>query len=117
MEWHPTRSTTDANVGRLAKEYTTPLQTYNKIPYNAMKLNPSGIKTPVSFSFLEESSDNAVLSTLKKAEKAEGFVLRFFNPTEGEVQSRFTFNPSVDQVQEGNLNEKALAPLKVENNQ
>jgi alpha-mannosidase len=66
---------------------------------------------------VEESSDNAVLSTLKKAEKAEGFVLRFFNPTEGEVQSRFTFNPSVDQVQEGNLNEKALAPLKVENNQ
>ncbi|NYE05875.1 mannosylglycerate hydrolase [Bacillus niacini] len=110
-------STTNANVGRAAKEYTTPIQMYNKIPYNAMKLNPTGIKTPVSFSLLEETSNNTVLSTLKKAEKEDRFVLRFFNPTETEINGSFTINRFIDQVQEGNLNEKAVTPLKMENNQ
>jgi mannosylglycerate hydrolase len=111
------RSTTNANIGRAAKEFTTPIQVYNKIPYNAMKLNPSGIKTPVSFSLLEETSNNTVLSTLKKAEKEDRFVLRFFNPTEREIHGSFTINRFIDQVQEGNLNENAVAPLKMENNQ
>ncbi|PFJ19484.1 alpha-mannosidase [Bacillus cereus] len=109
-------STTTANVGRLAKEYTTPIQTYNKIPYNAMKLNPSGIKTPVSFSLLNETSNAVVLSTLKKGEKEERFVLRFFNPTETAIQSSFIVNRSFIQPLEGNLNEKTIASLQLENN-
>nr|WP_263324580.1 mannosylglycerate hydrolase [Neobacillus sp. Marseille-Q6967] len=110
-------TTASANVGRLAKEYTTPVVTYNKIPYNAMKLNPSGIKTPVNYSLLKETSGSAVLSTLKKAEKEEQLVLRFFNPTDADVQGSFSVNRSVEQVQEGNLNEKPTASLTVENNQ
>jgi mannosylglycerate hydrolase len=107
--------TTTANTGRMAKEFTTPIQTYNKIPYNAMKLNPSGVQTPLSYSFLEETSPATVLSTLKKAEKEDGFVLRFFNPTEEENSGSFTVKRAVDHVREGNLNEQAGAPLKVEN--
>ncbi|WP_066309521.1 mannosylglycerate hydrolase [Bacillus sp. FJAT-29814] len=110
-------STTTANVARTAKEYTTPIQTYNKIPYNAMKLNPSGLQTPTSFSFLQETNPNAVLSTLKKAEKEPKFVLRFYNPTATEQQSSFTVNRSVNEVSEANLNEKATVPLKLEKNQ
>jgi mannosylglycerate hydrolase len=110
-------STTTANIGRIAKEVNTPIQTYNKIPYNAMKLNPSGIKTPANFSLLEETSHKVVLSTLKKAEKEEQLVLRFFNPTENEMQGSFLIHRPVDQVQEGNLNEKAIAPLQTENQQ
>lgn len=110
-------TTTSANIGRIAKEFTTPIQTYNKIPYNAMKLNPSGVKTPVSFSFLQETSKNTVLSTLKKAEKEDRFALRFFNPTEAETQGAFSVNRSIDHVQEGNLNEKATGLLTLENNQ
>ncbi|ETI69942.1 mannosylglycerate hydrolase [Neobacillus vireti] len=110
-------STTAANIGRIAKEFTTPIQTYNKIPHNAMKLNPSGVKTPLSFSFLQETSNTSVLSTLKKAEKEDRFVVRFFNPTEAESQASYTVNRSIDHAQEGNLNEKAVAPLKLENNQ
>jgi mannosylglycerate hydrolase len=109
-------STTEANVARTAKEFTTPIQTYNKIPYNAMKLNPSELQTPASFSFLQEENPNAVLSTLKKAEKEAKFVLRFYNPTESEQLSSFSFNRSVDEVSESNLNEKTIAPLKLENN-
>ena len=103
------------NTGRMAKEFTTPIQTYNKIPYNAMKLNPSGVPTPVSFSLLQETTPSSVLSTLKKAEKENGLVLRFFNPTEEERLSSFTLKGSVGQVHEGNLNEKAIAPVELEN--
>jgi mannosylglycerate hydrolase len=110
------RSTTTANIGRIAKEFTTPIVTYNKIPHNAMKLNPSGIKTPVNFSFLQETNNAAVLSTLKKAENEDRFVLRIFNPTETEGLGSFNVNLSVDHAQEGNLNEKPIAPLSLENN-
>ena len=110
-------STTQANIGRIAREFTTPIQTYNKIPYNAMKLNPSGVKTPLTFSLLKETSPTTVLSTLKKAEKEDRFVLRFFNPTEAETQGSFKLNRSVDHATEGNLNEKAIAPLTLNNNQ
>jgi mannosylglycerate hydrolase len=107
---------TAANTGRIAKEFTTPIQTYNKIPYNAMKLNPSGVLTPLSFSLLQETSPTSVLSTLKKAEKEDRFVLRFFNPTEEERHSSFTSNRSVEHVQEGNLNEIPIAPMELKNN-
>ncbi|WP_429472609.1 glycosyl hydrolase-related protein [Neobacillus sp. B4I6] len=70
----------------------------------------------VSFSFLQETSKTTVLSTLKKAEKEDRFVLRFFNPTEAETQGAFTVNRSIEHVQEGNLNERPIAPLKLEDN-
>jgi mannosylglycerate hydrolase len=110
-------TTTGANIGRIAKEYNTAIQTYNKIPHNAMRLNAEDVKTPLSFSFLQETRNNTVLSVLKKAEKEDRFVLRFFNPTETESNASYKINPSIDQIQEGNLNEKAIAPLNPENNQ
>jgi mannosylglycerate hydrolase len=110
-------STTTANAARLAKEFTTPIQTYNKIPYNAMKLNRAEARTPLSFSFIHETSPSVVLSTLKKAEKEEHFVLRFFNPSEENTEGSFTVNLSVDNAYEGNLNEKIIAPLTVTKNQ
>jgi mannosylglycerate hydrolase len=109
-------STTNANLARTAKEYNTPIQTYNKIPFNAMKLNPSGIMVPMHYSLLQETSHDTVLSTLKKAEKEDRFVLRFFNPTETERQGSFTLNLTVDNINEGNLNEKEISPLQIENN-
>jgi mannosylglycerate hydrolase len=110
-------TTTAANIGRIAKEYNTAIQTYNKIPHNAMRLNAEDVKTPLSFSFLQESTSNTVLSVLKKAENEDRFVLRFYNPTETECKNSYKINPSIDQIKEGNLNEKAIAPLNLENNQ
>jgi mannosylglycerate hydrolase len=110
-------SVTEANIGRLAKEFTTPIHTYNKIPHNAMKLNPENVQTPLTFSLLKETNTNAVLSVLKKAEKEDALVLRFFNPTEAEIDASYTVNPTIDQPQEVNLNEKASAPLQLQDNQ
>lgn len=75
-------STLSANIGRVAKASTTPIVFYNKIPYQAMKLNDAGISVPVKFSLLREHTGKAVLSTLKKAELSDDYIIRYFNPTD-----------------------------------
>ena len=105
-----------ANAGRLAKEYLTPIQFYNKIPYNAMKLNQAEAKTPVNYSLLKETNPEVVLSTLKKAEKADQLVLRFFNPTNQAKTASFEFTGSLVQAWAANLNEKRLQSLAVKDN-
>ncbi|MDN4071825.1 mannosylglycerate hydrolase [Fictibacillus terranigra] len=109
-------STLKANVARMAKEYLTPIHFYNKIPFNAMKLNNAEIKTPLSYSFLNEVQPGAVLSTLKKAEKEDRYVLRFYNATDEEISASFEARHAVEEAQLANLNEQPMKLLKVQNN-
>ncbi len=64
---------------RLAKEYLTPVITYNKMPYNAMKLNVPTEDTPHSFRLLSVDAPEVTLSVLKKAERKDELVLRLYN--------------------------------------
>ncbi|MES9683723.1 glycoside hydrolase family 38 C-terminal domain-containing protein, partial [Gottfriedia acidiceleris] len=107
----------EENVARIAKEYLTPVVAYNKIPFDAMKLNESGVKTPLEFSFFTERSSNVVLSTLKKAEGEDGFVLRFCNPLEREENFVFEFHVENKQVYTVNLNEKVQEEIIVNDRQ
>ncbi|MCM3718181.1 mannosylglycerate hydrolase [Fictibacillus phosphorivorans] len=107
----------EENAVRLAKEYLTPIQTYNKIPHDAMKLNASGIQTPLSYSLLKEVSPNVVLSTLKKAEKEDKLVLRFYNPTQEEIQACYDLPHETGKASVTNLNEEPKEDLEVINNQ
>ncbi|MDQ0218136.1 mannosylglycerate hydrolase [Peribacillus cavernae] len=109
-------ATLQANVARMAKEYLTPIHLYNKIPFNAMKLNKAEVTTPVQFSFLKEEQPEVVLSTLKKAEKDEQFVLRFYNPTDEEKTASFEFKRPIQQAHIVNLNEKSSETLEIEDN-
>ncbi|MDO5417559.1 MAG: mannosylglycerate hydrolase [Lachnospiraceae bacterium] len=70
---------------RLAKEFTTPFITYNKMPYNAMKLNSSGREVPYTCSLLAETEGKAVMSVLKKAEREDALIIRFFNGEESSI--------------------------------
>ncbi|WP_059103702.1 mannosylglycerate hydrolase [Shouchella shacheensis] len=106
--------TRSANVARVAKEYLTPVVSYNKIPHNAMKLNPEAVHTPATFSLLHERSPEAVLSTLKKAENEEKLVLRFYNAMEADKDMKFQLG-EVEGAQIANLNEKPLETAAVEN--
>jgi mannosylglycerate hydrolase len=63
-----------------AKEYITPVITYNKMPYHAMKLNPAEIRVPYQYSLLNIEEKRLILSALKKAEKADELILRCYNP-------------------------------------
>lgn len=110
-----------SQLTQTAKTYLTPLLTYNKTQYNAMKLNPAPLITPTRYSLLRENHHTAVLSVLKKSEHTHRLVARFYNPTgQATTLSLQTANPQATQV---NLNEAPLAnldltqPLKLQVNQ
>ncbi|WP_218775588.1 mannosylglycerate hydrolase [Oceanobacillus senegalensis] len=110
-------STLDANVARIAKEYLTPVHTYNKIPYNAMKLNDSSLETPESFSLLEEVSGDVVLSTLKKAEKEEKLILRAYNAQKDDREAVYKIKEgTLLDADEVNLNERPVNSVPVDDN-
>ncbi|MFI2958825.1 MULTISPECIES: mannosylglycerate hydrolase [Priestia] len=100
-----------ANIARIAKHYTTPVHFYNKIPFNAMKLNKENISTPMSFSLLTEENSDMVISTLKKAEKDSALILRFYNAASKEKIALFKLK--AEEVYEINLNEKPIQTLQV----
>lgn len=70
----------------LAKEYLTPIVTYNKMPYHAMKLNPSYVPVPYNFSLFTIDNPEIILSVLKKSEKKDRLLLRCYNPSKDSVQ-------------------------------
>jgi mannosylglycerate hydrolase len=109
--------TLQASVARTAKEYLTPVQCYNKIPHDAMKLNPAECKTPLRHSLLQEAAPSMVLSTLKKAEASDAFVLRFYNATDREETAAFAFGPTVTAVRVANLKEQPAESLGLSENQ
>lgn len=83
-------------AAKLAKEYVTPVVCYNKMPYNAMKLNPAERQTPYLYSLMSLEGREVILSALKKAEKSEALVIRCYNAgEEGSVgQIKTTWAPA-----------------------
>lgn len=108
------KSTLEANVANMAKQYLTPMVTYNKMPYNAMKLNDSEVNTPYSYSLLKQCDENLVLSVIKKAEKEEGLVIRMYNPNEYEESTNLLFNRSIKEAVKANLNERKIEKINIE---
>ncbi len=66
------------NLAKDVKEYLTPLVCYNKMPYNAMKLNEVSFIAPYNLSLLNIENEDFVLSVLKKAENNDGYILRAY---------------------------------------
>lgn len=110
------KSTLEANVANMAKEYLTKIQTYNKMPYNAMKLNQSEIEVDYSYSLLKETNKDLVLSVVKKAEKEEALVVRFYNSKEETKSANIVFNKNIKTAKWINLNEKELESISIDNN-
>ncbi|MDU1604974.1 MULTISPECIES: mannosylglycerate hydrolase [Clostridium] len=108
------KSTLEANVANMAKQYLTPMVTYNKMPYNAMKLNDSEVITPYSYSLLKQYDENLVLSVIKKAEKEEGLIIRMYNPNEYEESTNILFDRSIKEVVKANLNERKIEKINIE---
>nr|WP_318384997.1 mannosylglycerate hydrolase [uncultured Enterobacter sp.] len=70
-----------AGVAQQARAWLTPVQCYNKIPWNAMKLNPASFATPACYSLLTLPPNGCQLSALKKAEDRDELIVRLFNPS------------------------------------
>jgi len=72
----------EAGVMAAARDNVTPLQAYNKIPFNAMKLNVGEKNIPLTYSLCNTSNKNVVLSVLKKAEDEDALIIRVYNPSQ-----------------------------------
>ena len=96
-----------ANVMQHARDYNTPVQCYNQIPYNAMKLNVNEQNMLTSYSLFNKAIDGAVLSAVKKAEDHDTLIVRFYNASETEViaNDRIHFSKPVTQWQEVRMDE------------
>ncbi len=103
----------EENMAKIAKEYTTPIVIYNKMPYNAMKLNVSKYETPYSYSFVSEKSEDFVVTAFKKAQGKEGFILRGFQAKKDELTVNFEL-PNHTIEGETNLNEDIISMAKNE---
>jgi mannosylglycerate hydrolase len=68
-------------IAQDTKIYLTNVETYNQMPFHAMKLNKSLQKTPDYYSLFENLNPDLILSTVKKAEDEEIILARFYNPT------------------------------------
>lgn len=108
-----------ANVMQYARDYLAPIQCYNKIPYDAMKLNLADIRTPASYSLFEKYRPGAVLSAVKKAEDEDALIIRLYNPSETEVlnEDSIHFSKLVNEWIETGLDEKPLPNQSLSNEQ
>ncbi|NOH93644.1 mannosylglycerate hydrolase [Vibrio sp. AIC-3] len=97
----------DANIMAQARDNVTPVECYNKIPYNAMKLNVGEQNLPMSFSLLSKQQAGAVLSVLKKAEDEDALIMRVYNPAEtGSVSDSISFTQAVSSWKETSMDER-----------
>lgn len=97
----------NAGVAQQAKAWLTPVQCYNKIPWDAMKLNRSAFLTPESYSLLALSPTGCLLSTLKKAEDRDELILRLYNPSSSSSNDAvLSLSPSVKRCCETDMNEQ-----------
>ncbi|WCE32208.1 mannosylglycerate hydrolase [Vibrio sp. SCSIO 43137] len=99
----------EANIMAEARDNVTPIQCYNKIPYNAMKLNVAEQDKPLSYSLLQKEQKGTVLSVLKKAEDDEALIVRVYNPAEqGMIEDHIEFTQPVTVWKQVRLDEKEL---------
>lgn len=102
-----------AGVAQQARAWLTPVQCYNKIPWNAMKLNSAPFTTPRHYSLLTMSPVECQLSVLKKAEDAEALIVRVYNPSHDEAcEGQLAFTSPVTQWQETDMGERVCPDVK-----
>lgn len=69
-------------VAQDEKAYLTKTETYNQMPYHAMKLNKSKQVTSYIFSLFQVKNRDLVLTTVKKSENSIELLARFYNPSQ-----------------------------------
>ncbi|HEY2451126.1 MAG TPA: mannosylglycerate hydrolase [Scandinavium sp.] len=102
-------SALNAGVAQQARSWLTPVQCYNKIPWDAMKLNRTAIVVPESYSLFTLPATGCQLSALKKAEDDNALIVRLFNPSDSEnCESMMMFNRHQPACQETGMDEQVL---------
>ena len=101
----------DDELSSIAKRYLTPFVTYNKIPHDAMRLNPTGLRLKAASSLFSLTDNGLLMSTLKKAEQVDGLILRVYNPTDQVIPLSFE-SGMPDHLLEVDLNEEGSKDVR-----
>ena len=97
----------NAGVAQQARAWLTPIQCYNKIPWDAMKLNKASVVTPATYSLLTMSPVGCLVGALKKAEDRDEIILRVFNPSESVCcDTSFSFSREISRCAETGMDEE-----------
>ena len=105
-----------AEIPQKAKEYSSRLSVYNKMPYNAMKLNSVSFNTPDFYSLLKLEG-KSVVSAIKKAEDQNKLVVRIFNPSREEnISTNLLSKENLKEVFYGDLHENLKEKIEVQDN-
>ncbi len=68
---------------------------------------------PTESSFVTVKPENLVVSAIKKAEKSEALIVRFYNTTDKEVEGKIKIYKDVKRVDLVNMNEEDVAQLEL----
>ncbi|HBL4691061.1 mannosylglycerate hydrolase [Citrobacter sedlakii] len=99
-----------AGVAQQARAWLTPVQCYNKIPWDAMKLNKARFTVPERYSLLTMPPVGCQISALKKAEDGEALILRLFNPSDStSSDTTVTFTRTVANCAEVMMSEQVVS--------
>ncbi|VDG18932.1 alpha-mannosidase [Lactobacillus plantarum] [Lactiplantibacillus mudanjiangensis] len=99
-------SLADADVAKMAKEYLSPVESYNQIPFEAMHLNPVATTLPQQYEVSVPVPLSAVVSVIKVSEDDSKMLLRCFNATDKAILLP-------EQVSQLNLAEKVIDGQKM----
>lgn len=66
---------------------------------------------PLENGFLSITPSNLIMSSLKKAEDRDSYILRVYNPTAGQIQGKININSAVKKAYLTNLNEERLEEI------
>lgn len=111
FEFGLTVLTPNDELSSIAKQYLTPFVTYNKIPHDAMRLNPTGLCLKAASNLFSLTDNGLLMSTLKKAEKIDGLILRVYNPTDQVIPLSFE-SGLPDHLFEVDLNEEGAKDVR-----
>ena len=104
-------------IAQKAKQYLTPILSYNLNGYYALKLNDTGKKLKSSFRIDVNKAlgdlQHGVISTIKLSENNENFLYRVYNPTDQKLKIPQEFNQFTLDENEKNNNQIYLMPNEV----
>ena len=78
----------------------------HNVPVRALQTTTHEGELPAQFGFVRVEPDNLVVSAIKKAERTEAIILRFYNTTDEPVEGVVSFGNEVGAVNLVNLNEE-----------
>ena len=103
-----------SDMANLSKEYLTPFQYYQAAEFKNVDIfflmnKPEIQSTPFSYSLFSFENKDCVLSTVKKAEKEDGLIIRIYNPDDVKITDfSMIYNEKFNKVDLVKFNEETI---------